>query len=551
LSEKIDILWSFVKNNLKSKIIIFFSTCKQVRFVYEVFRRMRPGITVLALHSKMKYMKRLSMCETFGRKQHAILFATDIVARGLDFPVVKWVIQADCPVDVKTYIHRSGRTARCDKDGESMLFLLPSEELEMVRLLKEKNISVEKKKIDQRKRASIQKKMASFCAADVSLKEFAQRAFVAYLKFVQMASNKKVFDVTSLDLDQFACSLGLAFPPTVKFITKHKEQRASNCGTTAAQGKKSMQSAVNDDNSDEETESNDSDASSDSESDDSADISGNPLHKKSAAGDKLKIDVDADDKDDDDLLLKKKPSLVADEDDLSDLEPVDPVRLHGDTYLSKSKKKDSKYAVAKKILKKQLKVNTKVVFDDEGLPVENKYRQLHTDISARLDNTADGGIDIDLARQQLQEQDKIDKQLYREKIQLKHRERRLKLKAEQRKKRQHDGADVEQDEVSDEPDLSFLPDPDKIYGPAADSDNSENGQCNSSSSDESLHNFSTRAVAVKRTLREDSSLHAKKRTKPLQKKATNNSDDGESDSDNMDTGLSLRDDEAIALKLLQ
>jgi len=55
----------------------------QVRFVHEIFRRLRPGVTVLALHSKMKYMKRLAMYESFVRKQYAVLFATDIAARGL------------------------------------------------------------------------------------------------------------------------------------------------------------------------------------------------------------------------------------------------------------------------------------------------------------------------------------------------------------------------------------------------------------------------------------------------------------------------------------
>lgn len=41
-----------------------------------------------------------------------VLFATDLAARGLDFPAVDWVIQVDCPENVATYIHRVGRTAR-------------------------------------------------------------------------------------------------------------------------------------------------------------------------------------------------------------------------------------------------------------------------------------------------------------------------------------------------------------------------------------------------------------------------------------------------------
>jgi ATP-dependent RNA helicase DDX10/DBP4 len=60
-------------------------------------------------------------------KKHAILLATDIASRGIDFPAVDWVIQFDCPEDIQTYIHRVGRTARYKSKGNSLLFTLPSE----------------------------------------------------------------------------------------------------------------------------------------------------------------------------------------------------------------------------------------------------------------------------------------------------------------------------------------------------------------------------------------------------------------------------------------
>lgn len=62
----------------------------------------------------------------------------------IDFPSVDWVVHADCPVDVNTYIHRSGRTARLNKQGASLLMLLPSEEKEMVAILTEKKILIKK-----------------------------------------------------------------------------------------------------------------------------------------------------------------------------------------------------------------------------------------------------------------------------------------------------------------------------------------------------------------------------------------------------------------------
>ena len=55
----------------------------QTRFVFEVFRRLRPGMTVLALHGAMNQLKRVAVYDEFCRKQNALLFATDIAARGL------------------------------------------------------------------------------------------------------------------------------------------------------------------------------------------------------------------------------------------------------------------------------------------------------------------------------------------------------------------------------------------------------------------------------------------------------------------------------------
>jgi len=62
----------------------------------------------------------------------------------IDFPSVDWVVHADCPVDVNTYIHRSGRTARLNKHGASLLMLQPWEEKEMVTLLADKKVPIKK-----------------------------------------------------------------------------------------------------------------------------------------------------------------------------------------------------------------------------------------------------------------------------------------------------------------------------------------------------------------------------------------------------------------------
>lgn len=107
------------------------------------YYRLRPGISLLALYGTLHQLRRMEIYNTFCHKQAAVLFATDLAARGLDFPAVDWVVQADCPEDCATYIHRVGRTARYNKGGESLLLLLPSEEAMVTKLLDSK-IPIEK-----------------------------------------------------------------------------------------------------------------------------------------------------------------------------------------------------------------------------------------------------------------------------------------------------------------------------------------------------------------------------------------------------------------------
>lgn len=144
LHQKVNMLYSFIRNHLKKKVIVFFACCKEVQYLFRVFCRLRPGVPILALHGKQQQMKRVEVYNDFLRKNTAVLFATDIAARGLDFPAVNWVLQFDCPEDADTYIHRVGRTARYKEGGEALLLLLPSEEKGMLRQLLEKKVPIQK-----------------------------------------------------------------------------------------------------------------------------------------------------------------------------------------------------------------------------------------------------------------------------------------------------------------------------------------------------------------------------------------------------------------------
>jgi len=228
LTEKLDTLYGFIKANLKSKIIVFLSSGKQVRFVYESFRHLQPGIPLLHLHGRQKQIARLEVTNRFTAAKQTCLFATDVVARGIDFPAVDWVIQADCPEDVDTYIHRVGRTARYQSNGRAVLFLDPSEEPGMLKKLEQKKIPTQKVNVKEKKKRNIKDHLQSMCFQNPDLKYLGQKAFISYTRSVHLQKDKDVFKFDKLDLDGFAASLGLPGTPQVKFRKGEDIKRIKN-----------------------------------------------------------------------------------------------------------------------------------------------------------------------------------------------------------------------------------------------------------------------------------------------------------------------------------
>ena len=224
LPEKLDTLWSFIRANLKSKTLVFLSSCKQVRFVYESFRHLQPGIPLMQLHGKQKQTRRLDITTKFSAMKNSCLFATDVAARGLDFPAVDWVIQLDCPEDADTYIHRVGRTARYERAGRAVLFLEPSEEQGMLKRLEQKKVPIEKISVKQNKQQSIKNQLQHMCFKDPALKYLGKKAFDSYVKSIHIQKDKEIFKIGDLPLEEFYVSLGL--PPGAPRIKYRKGDNA-------------------------------------------------------------------------------------------------------------------------------------------------------------------------------------------------------------------------------------------------------------------------------------------------------------------------------------
>jgi superfamily II DNA/RNA helicase len=75
------------------------------------------GAKVSALHGDLSQAAREKALARFTRGEITVLVATDVAARGIDIDDVAVVVHYEPPIDPKTYLHRSGRTARAGRDG--------------------------------------------------------------------------------------------------------------------------------------------------------------------------------------------------------------------------------------------------------------------------------------------------------------------------------------------------------------------------------------------------------------------------------------------------
>jgi superfamily II DNA/RNA helicase len=97
------------------KTVVFCDTKRMCDKVATNLEKLR--VRASALHGDMSQAARERSLERFTNGDLSVLVATDVAARGIDIDDVACVVHYVPPIDVKTYLHRSGRTARAGRDG--------------------------------------------------------------------------------------------------------------------------------------------------------------------------------------------------------------------------------------------------------------------------------------------------------------------------------------------------------------------------------------------------------------------------------------------------
>lgn len=112
-------------------VIIFASTKDKVKALYKVLKKQ---FDIEAFHSDLEQVEREKIMSNFKNKAVKILIGTDIISRGIDVVGIELVINFDTPSDPEDYVHRVGRTARADKEGEAITFVNPKDQHKFVRI---------------------------------------------------------------------------------------------------------------------------------------------------------------------------------------------------------------------------------------------------------------------------------------------------------------------------------------------------------------------------------------------------------------------------------
>ncbi|PAN19433.1 hypothetical protein PAHAL_3G272900 [Panicum hallii] len=271
LAVLLSILKSLFERQISQKVVIFLSTCDSVDFHHTVLSQLEwssgPQLDmdkkqkflsckVFRLHGSMEQDDRKKSFLGFGSEKSAILVSTDVAARGLDFPKVKYIIQYDSPGEASEYVHRVGRTARIGEKGEALLFLQPIE-LDYLKDLESHGVSlteypfqkvldsfpVNGQKPHKRKIISLdmhpwimslQRSLEGFVAAEDATKKLARDAFCSWIRAytAHRGELKKIFMVKKLHLGHVARSFGLKEQPSlvgrshqVQLKKRKKEQK--------------------------------------------------------------------------------------------------------------------------------------------------------------------------------------------------------------------------------------------------------------------------------------------------------------------------------------
>jgi len=125
--DKIDSLFRLICRIGARSAVIFCNHRESVERVSALLKE--KGIVNVFYHGALEQPERDSALAKFRNGSSDILVTTDLAARGLDVPNIRYIIHYHLPATEEIFTHRNGRTARMDASGTAIFILSPDESL--------------------------------------------------------------------------------------------------------------------------------------------------------------------------------------------------------------------------------------------------------------------------------------------------------------------------------------------------------------------------------------------------------------------------------------
>jgi ATP-dependent RNA helicase RhlE len=120
-TQKTPLVQLLLKDKKLRSILIFCSTKDKTKQLTRELKKLK--LSADEIHSDIDQSSRESVLNRFKSRDLNILVATDILSRGIDIEDIDLVINYDVPHDAEDYIHRVGRTARAESEGEAITLI--------------------------------------------------------------------------------------------------------------------------------------------------------------------------------------------------------------------------------------------------------------------------------------------------------------------------------------------------------------------------------------------------------------------------------------------
>ena len=140
------LLRALLKKEKWKSVLVFMTNKRATDNIAEKFRK--RGYLAESFHGDLEQEDRNHTLKEFKKKKIQILFATDLVSRGLDIDDISCVVNYDLPRSPADYIHRIGRTGRAGKSGLALTFIGHDEQAHFKLIEKRSGIKLEREQIE-------------------------------------------------------------------------------------------------------------------------------------------------------------------------------------------------------------------------------------------------------------------------------------------------------------------------------------------------------------------------------------------------------------------